>query len=95
MESAKIYLIVCLAIFFAFAIPAGLYFSLRRGKEAGAIDLMRHAVSRARHPWEDEDDALVELSRRVASLQESRRAEESPGVSKEVPENGQGEEEDE
>ena len=79
MESAKIYLIVCLAIFFAFAIPAGLYFSLRRGKEAGAIDLMRHAVSRARHPWEDEQEALEELSRRVASLKESQQAGEDPG----------------
>jgi hypothetical protein len=75
MESAKIYLIVCLAVFLAIAIPAGLYFSLRRGREAGAIDLMKHAVGRARHPWEDEDEALAELSRRVAGLKEERQSE--------------------
>jgi len=70
METDNILWVVCLAVAIAIGIPALLYLSLRRGQDINTIDLMRHAVGRARVPWGDEDEALAELSRRVSKLQE-------------------------
>jgi hypothetical protein len=68
MNTDNVSLVVCLGIAIAIGIPAILYLSLRRGNETNAIDLMRHAVSRSRFPWEEEDEALAELSRLVSDL---------------------------
>jgi hypothetical protein len=83
MDPDNAFLIICLGIVGAIGIPAALYFSLRRGHEANAINLMRHAAGRARHPWEDEDESLAELSRRVASLKESQQTREDPQTRRE------------
>jgi hypothetical protein len=68
MNTDNVLPVACLALAIAIGIPAILYLSLRRGQEASFISLMRHAVSRARFPWEDEDEDLAELSRRVDQL---------------------------
>lgn len=73
MDTDNVLWIICLALVIAIGIPALLYLSLRRGQDINAIDLMRHAVGRARIPWADEDEALAELSRRVSRLQEVER----------------------
>jgi hypothetical protein len=44
-----------------------LYLSFQRGDEVTTIDLLRKAARRARNPWQDEDDALRELSDLVSS----------------------------
>lgn len=71
MDASKLIPVLCLALFIALGINAAIYAALRRGKEAGQIDLLRRAVGRARRPWGEEDDNLKELSRRVAGLKES------------------------
>jgi hypothetical protein len=77
MDPDNAFLIICVGIAGAIGIPAVLYLSLRRGHDANAISLMRHAVGRARQPWKDEEEDLAELARRVAELQakESSRKE--------------------
>jgi hypothetical protein len=70
MDASKLIPVMCLALFIALGINAAIYAALRRGKEAGQIDLLRRAVGRARRPWGEEDDNLKELSQRVAGLKE-------------------------
>lgn len=79
MDISKVALVVCLTLFIVVGINAALYVSLRRGNEAGQIELFRRAAQRAREPWKDEDEALQELSRRVAGLQQARPAGEGTG----------------
>jgi hypothetical protein len=50
------------------ALNAMIFAALRRGNEAGQIELFKRAVRRSRQPWETEDDALIELSKRVEEL---------------------------
>ena len=47
------------------------YAGLRRGKEANMVELTRKAAQRARNPWQDEEEALQELSRMVSSLEKT------------------------
>jgi hypothetical protein len=68
MDAGKIIPVMCLALFIAVGVNAAIYAALRRGKEAGQIDLLRRAVGRARRPWGEEEDNLKELSQRVADL---------------------------
>jgi len=49
-----------------------LYVSLRGGGTQTQIDLFRRAAQRARQPWKEEDEALHELSKRVAALKKKR-----------------------
>jgi hypothetical protein len=72
MDLSKVTLVICLTLFIVVGVNAALYVSLRRGNEAGQIELFRRAAQRAREPWKEEDEALQELSRRVASLQQAR-----------------------
>jgi hypothetical protein len=80
MDTDNILWVVCLAVGIAIGIPALLYLSLRRGQDITTIDLMRHAVGRARAPWGKEDEALAELSRRVSKLQEMERGLAAPAT---------------
>ena len=68
MNFDKIALVVCLTILIVVGINAAIYVTLKRGNTVGQFDLFRKAASRARHPWEDEDKALAELSKRVEEL---------------------------
>ena len=81
MDTSKLIPIMCLALFIAVGVNAAIYAALRRGKEAGQIDLLRRAVGRARRPWGEEEDNLKELSQRVADLKE---LEEKKGKSSEL-----------
>jgi hypothetical protein len=72
MDSSKVTLVVCLALFIIIGVNAALYVSLSRDKRStGQIEMLRKAARRARNPWETEDKALEELSRRVAELKKS------------------------
>lgn len=72
MESDKILLVICLTLFLVVGLNAAIYASLRGGGTRTQIELFRRAAQRARHPWKDEDEALQELSKRVAALKEKR-----------------------
>ena len=68
MDYGKAALVICLTIFIVIGINAAIYASLRRGNTIGQIELLRKAAGRVSHPWENEDKALQELSRRVGEL---------------------------
>lgn len=68
MQSDNLLLVLCLTLFLVVGINAAIYASLRGGGTQTQIDLFRRAAQRARQPWKDEDEALQELSRRVAAL---------------------------
>jgi hypothetical protein len=78
LDPSKVVLVVCLTLFIVIGVNAALYVSLRRGNEAGQIELFRRAAQRAREPWKEEDEALQELSRRVAGLKAAGSAERDP-----------------
>ena len=68
MDSTKIILVVCITLAAVALINAAIFAALRRGNDAGQIELLQRAVRRSRQPWQSEDDALKELSRRVEAL---------------------------
>jgi hypothetical protein len=72
METDNVLLVVCLTLFLVIGINAALYVSLRGGGTQTQIDLFRRAAQRARQPWKEEDEALHELSKRVAALKNKR-----------------------
>jgi hypothetical protein len=76
MDSTKIPLVICLTVLIVVGVNATLLVALRRGNDVGQIELFKRAASRARRPWIHEDEALVELSKRVADL---KRGEEQQG----------------
>lgn len=73
MDYERVALVVCLTLFIIIGINAALYVTLtRRNGTIGQIELMRRAARRARHPWEEEDKSLEELSRLVAPYRTSQ-----------------------
>lgn len=76
MDTSKVPLVLCLTLVIVIGINAALYVSLRGGSTAGQIELFRRAAQRARQPWKDEEDALNELSKRVAALKSEKKEDE-------------------
>lgn len=68
MDTTKIVLVVCITLTAVAIINAALIAAFRRGNEAGQIELFKRAVHRARQPWQSEEDAMNELSKRVEEL---------------------------
>jgi hypothetical protein len=68
MDMDRALLVICLTVGVVILINVMIYLSLRRGNEVTTVDLFRKAAERARNPWQDEDDALRELSDIVAGL---------------------------
>ena len=68
MDTTKIILVVCITLAAVAIINAAIFAVLRRGNESGQIDLFQRAIRRSRQPWQSEDDALNELSKRVEEL---------------------------
>jgi hypothetical protein len=68
MDMDRALLVICLTVGVVILINVMIYLSLRRGNEVTTVDLFRKAARRARNPWQDEDDALRELSDIVAGL---------------------------
>ena len=69
MDLDRASLVICLTVGVVILINVMIYLSLRRGNEVTTVDLFRKAAKRARNPWQDEDDALRELSDIVVGLQ--------------------------
>lgn len=76
MQSDNLLLVLCLTLLLVVGLNAAIYASLRGGGTQTQIDLFRRAAHRARQPWKDEDEALQELSKRVAALKERRTKDE-------------------
>lgn len=68
MDSDRIFLVIVLTAVIVIGINGLLYVAFRRGNEANMIDLTRKALQKTRNPWQEEDEALQELSRLVADL---------------------------
>lgn len=64
----NILLVLCLTALIGLGVPAMLYAGLRRGGEAGQIELLRRASRQAGKPWQKEDESLVELGKQVEAL---------------------------
>jgi len=68
MDLDKALLVIILTVGAVILFNVMIYLSARRGNEVTTINLMRKAARRARNPWQDEDDALQELSDIVSGL---------------------------
>ena len=68
MDLDKALLVIILTVGAVILFNLMIYLSARRGNEVTTINLMRKAARRARNPWQDEDDALQELSDIVSGL---------------------------
>lgn len=75
MDTGRVFLIICLTIIGVVVLNAALYLALRRGQEINTITLLRRATGRAQDPWKDEAEALDELSRLVAGLDQTQQNE--------------------
>jgi len=62
MDLDKALLVIILTVGAVILFNVMIYLSARRGNDVTTINLMRKAARRARNPWQDEDDALQELS---------------------------------
>jgi len=78
MDLEKAGLVICLTLFIVIGVNAAIYAAVSRGKTAGQIELIRRAARRAKDPWEEEDQALKELSKRVKNLQNLRGDKKDP-----------------
>lgn len=78
METSRI-IALCLIVGLVVGLNILLFASFKRGSLIrglfGDIDMYRRAGSRARNPWQDEDDNLQELSTLVKKLQGENDAE--------------------
>lgn len=73
MNTEKAIIVVCLTLLIVIGFNAAIFLSFRRRGTRGQIDMFREAAQRVKDPWKDEDEALEELSKRVASLKEKPR----------------------
>lgn len=74
IDLEKLLLVICLTVLIVAGLNALAYAALRRGDEANLVNLTRKAAQRARNPWQDEEQALQELSRLVTGLKETEAA---------------------
>jgi len=68
MDGEKVALVICLTLFIVVGVNAAIYAMSRGGSTLSQIEILRRASQRARQPWKPEDEALEELSKRVAEL---------------------------
>ncbi len=73
MDLDRVFLVVCLTVAVVVLFNIMIYLSLRRGQGVTTVDMMRKAAQRARNPWQDEDEALQELSEIVAGLKSGEK----------------------
>lgn len=70
MDMDRALIVVCITVLVVIALNVGIYLSMRRGDEVTTISMLRNAARRARDPWQDEDEALKELSHLVSGFKE-------------------------
>jgi Sec-independent protein translocase protein TatA len=65
----KVTLVIGLTVLIVVSVNVILFFGFRDRSLPYQIELFRRAAQRARDPWQDEDDALEELSNLVSKLE--------------------------
>ncbi len=71
MDFGKAFLVVGITLAIVVLFNVLLYlWAVRRRQGPGEFHLISKAAKRVRNPWQDEDDDLAELSRRVGPLRE-------------------------
>jgi hypothetical protein len=75
-DTGTILLIFCVVIFIGIAIPATLYFWMRKENVSLMVDILHKASHTARQPLKKTDDDLDELARLVSNLKENLPEEE-------------------
>ena len=68
MDPNKAALVILITLGIVIAVNAILFLGLRRRNDINQIDLLRRAGTRLRQPWQPEEQAMQELSKRVAEL---------------------------
>ncbi len=79
----KVTLVIGLTLIIVIGANVILYFAVRDRSLPHQIELFRRAARRARNPWQDEDDALGELSDLVSKL-ENREQLEDQNISTQI-----------
>lgn len=77
MDTGRAALVIFLTLVIVIGVNVLIYLSLRNRSSIGQIEMLRRAARRARNPWEDEDNDLRELSRRVAEFKRQPIADDS------------------
>lgn len=68
MNLDKAALVILITLFAVIAFNAILFLSLRRRNDSNQIEMLRRTGERLRQPWQKEEEAMQELSKRVADL---------------------------
>jgi hypothetical protein len=68
MDTGKAALVIVITLIIVVGLNIGIYFSLRRRNKPHYIDTIRKATINLQQPFAKEEDALKELSERVAAL---------------------------
>jgi predicted nucleotidyltransferase len=72
MDTTKIILVLCITLAAVAILNAAIIAAVRRGNEAGQIELFQRAARCSRQPWQTEDESLKELSKRVEDLKKKK-----------------------
>lgn len=75
MDSYKAIVVIGLVVGIVVVINVLIYAGLARRQEAGQIELLRRAAKGLQQPWKAEDEALQELSQRVAAWKQAEKDE--------------------
>lgn len=68
MDSEKVTLVVCLTLLIVIGLNAAIYAWAHRRGAIKQTDWIQKSAQRIRQPWQDEDQSLEDLARRVADL---------------------------
>jgi hypothetical protein len=68
MESGRLILVFCGAIFIGVGIPAALFFLMKKENMGNMVGAFKRGSQTARQPWKKDNENLEELSRRVEAL---------------------------
>ena len=68
MDLGKAALVIVITLILVIIFNVAIYRSLRGERTVNQIKMLRRVTHRARKPWQDENEKLEELSRRVAKL---------------------------
>jgi hypothetical protein len=75
MDPGKAALVIIITLVIVVGLNIWIYVSLSQGKKPNSIDIIRKVTINLQQPFTKEDDALKELSQRVAALRKPDQAE--------------------
>jgi hypothetical protein len=69
MDVSKALIVIGIILIVVIGFNVVIYFSARGKHSINEIDILQKATKKIRHPWDDEETMLSELSQRVKKLQ--------------------------